>query len=145
MVFNYIILSICILLLVLLYSDKIENLVNLDEERKKTLKKCCEEEKCYEKPPFLHGNCEQNKAVAAAQIKPQYQKIFTTDKYNQLVDDIDTSAYDDMVDDLEEGGEPIDYQDVIIPTIPVDINEQVITDVSDVLPGYDATNNYTQL
>ena len=85
MVFNYIIICICILFLFLLHSNKLEHLVNLDEERKKKLKKCCEKEKCYDKPPFLHGNCEQNKAVAAAQIKPQYEKIFTTDKHNQLV------------------------------------------------------------
>ena len=130
MVFNYIIICICILFLFLLHSNKLEHLVNLDEERKKKLKKCSEKEKCYDKPPFLHGNCQENKSVAAAQVNEQYKQMFTKEEYNKLKDNIDYNVV-----------EPTDYQDVIIPTIPEDVNEQVSTDVTDMLPGYNAEFN----
>jgi hypothetical protein len=36
-----------------------EHLINLDDSRKVELSKCCEDEKCYSKPPHLRTNCKE--------------------------------------------------------------------------------------
>ena len=83
-----------------------EHLINLDDSRKNNLKKCCDDNKCYDKPPFLQKDeCsknEKNKTI----FNKIFDTMFSTEKYNKLLKSMniksltakDINISDNMID-----------------------------------------------
>lgn len=63
-----------------------EHLVNLDNSRKEALTKCCDNDKCYSKPPYLRENCIQNKNKSLKDLESQFQQMYTQDQYYEKID-----------------------------------------------------------
>ncbi len=63
-----------------------EHLVNLDDSRKEELTKCCDNEKCYSKPPYLRKDCIENKNKSLKDLEFQFQQMYTQDQYYEKID-----------------------------------------------------------
>lgn len=68
---------------------KKENLINLDDSRKKELTKCCTDSKCYSKPPHLRENCLKNKEDAKNELDKSFQQMYTQEEYYKKLNDLD--------------------------------------------------------
>ncbi len=67
-------------------NDNKEHLVNLDESRKVELSKCCDNDKCYSKPPYLRENCIEHKKEALKELESQFAQMYTQDQYYEKID-----------------------------------------------------------
>ncbi len=65
-----------------------EHIVNLDDSRKIELSKCCNEPKCYSKPPHLRNNCPQNKELAKAELDKEFKQMYTQEEYYKKLEDL---------------------------------------------------------
>jgi hypothetical protein len=68
------------------YNNDKEHLVNLDDSRKEALTKCCDNEKCYSKPPYLRKNCIENKNKSLKDLESQFKQMYTQDQYYEKID-----------------------------------------------------------
>jgi hypothetical protein len=63
-----------------------EHLINLDNSRKEALTKCCDNDKCYSKPPYLREDCIENKKKSLNNLESQFQQMYTQDQYYEKID-----------------------------------------------------------
>ncbi len=70
------------------YDNNKEHLVNLDDSRKVALSKCCDNDKCYSKPPYLRENCIENKNKSLKDLESQFEQMYTQDEYYKKIDEI---------------------------------------------------------
>ncbi len=67
-----------------------ETLINTNNTRKQSLSTCCENNKCYDKPPYLQPEqCETNKADAVKQIDTIFTPQYTKEEYEKKIKDLD--------------------------------------------------------
>ncbi len=67
-------------------NNKKEDLVNLDDSRKVALTKCCDNDKCYSKPPYLRENCIEHKKQSLQELESQFTQMYTQDQYYEKID-----------------------------------------------------------
>ena len=126
-----------------------ENLVNLDESRKIRLKKCCEKDKCYDKPSFLHiydengkplppNSCEENKKTVESQLDKVYDMMFTNEQYNKLLkeDNIRPDAIPMDQDNTQRIKDLFATERINIDkTIGIDVLNKIMDDNTDSING----------
>ncbi len=62
-----------------------EHLINLDESRKTALSKCCDNDKCYSKPPYLRENCKENKTKSFKELESKFEQMYTQEQYYEKI------------------------------------------------------------
>ena len=65
-----------------------EHLINLDDSRKVELSKCCTNDKCYNKPPYLRDNCQTNKENSTKSLDTQFKQMYTQEEYYKLLNEL---------------------------------------------------------
>ena len=66
-------------------SNNNEHLVNLDDSRKEVLTKCCDNDKCYSKPPYLREDCIENKQKSLKHLESQFQEMYSQEEYYEKI------------------------------------------------------------
>lgn len=70
-----------------------ETLINTDDTPKKYLSTCCENNKCYDKPPHLQKEeCEANKEDAFKELDTQFTPIYTKEEYEKKIATINNES-----------------------------------------------------
>jgi hypothetical protein len=119
-----------------------ENLINLTSDHygvKKNLNKCCENEKCYDKPHYLNSSeCNANIDMVKDNLFKSYQQQYTQEEYHILVDNIKNrklKGFDNLTADVNN---PTVYysRESIKLDIPQDLNNTIDMDTSFETPGY---------
>jgi hypothetical protein len=64
-----------------------ETLVNLDDSRKIELSKCCADDKCYSKPPYLRTDCIKNKEEAFKKLENMFTEMYTQEEYYKKLEE----------------------------------------------------------
>ncbi len=71
------------------YNNNKEHLINLDDSRKEVLTKCCDNDKCYSKPPYLRENCDKNKKESLKELETQFTQMYNQNQYYEKIDKLD--------------------------------------------------------
>jgi hypothetical protein len=126
---------------------KIDHLVNLDDTRKIELSKCCTNKECYNKPPHLRDNCEENKAAAFAELEKRFKEMYTQEEYYNKLKELnlikDTSNFDRDVKYMNEFNEKIllGMDKATFDNVRLDDRDEVIGNLHGVYAGYNQMVN----
>lgn len=118
-----------------------ENLINLDDSRKKDLTQCCKNPPCYYQPPYLRENCEENKKKAFEELDSQFKESYTQKEY------IDKLKEMNILNSKSNYENDINYNNKLNERLKVNLNEsdfnKVIKDDRDEVKGYES-NIYSE-
>ena len=134
--------------------SKLEHIINTDDSRRIELQKCCTDDKCYSKPPFLQNydstkdippnSCAANKEVASTILDKSYEQMFSKDHYNMILKDLKIRPDIDNTT-VNRAGKEINLEirklEDISTKIGIDAYNNMILDNTDSIAGYDKSNN----
>jgi hypothetical protein len=108
-----IVIQIILLGYILLIKNKKETFIQLRDDHKKQYNKCCNNERCYSKPPHLRkSECVKISENARNSLMKHYQQMYSNDEYNEIIRNIITNknikfppSIDERVDLLISGEE----------------------------------------
>ncbi len=127
------------------YKNKIkEHLVNLDDSRKVALTKCCDDEKCYSKPPYLRADCIKNKTESLKKLETQFEQMYTQDEYYDKVNNklgfiTNSTNFERDINLLNKLNEKLNVNNRLDQAT----FDNIINDTRDEVPGSDTIiNNY---
>ncbi len=113
-----------------------ENLINLDDSRKKDLTQCCKNPPCYYQPPHLRENCEENKKKAYEELDSRFQEMYTQKEYYNKLKEMD------VLNSKTNYENDIDFSSKINEKLKVELNNvdfnKVIKDDRDEVNGYES-------
>lgn len=87
-----IIIQIILLGYILLFKKNKDNFIQLRDDYKKKYNKCCDDEHCYSKPPYLRkSQCKKISEESRNNLMKHYQQMYSNDEYNEIIRNIITN------------------------------------------------------
>ena len=127
--------------------NNIEPLINLDDSRKIELSKCCNNNKCTDKPPHLRENCQANKEEAFIQLETRFKEMYTQEEYYKKLKELnlikDSSNFDRDVKFMNEFNEKIlsGVDNETFNKIRLDDKDEVRGNLTGIYAGYNSQIN----
>jgi hypothetical protein len=124
-----------------------EHLVNLDDSRKVELSKCCTNKQCYNKPPHLRDNCEENKKNAFNDLDKIFKEMYSQEEYYNKLKELnlikDVSNFDRDVKYMNEFNEKIalGMEKSTFDNVRLDDRDEVRGNMVGIHAGYKKTVN----
>ncbi len=122
--------------------NKTENLINLDDSRKVELTKCCDNPKCYSKPPYLRENCQKNKNLAREELEKEFKQMYTQEEYYKKLEELGITSKGELTNTKidEAYFAKMNEKIIVNPALDEKTDETIRKDDRDEVRGYDTEN-----